>query len=311
MCIAILNTPNITFSKSLISNCWDNNPDGAGLIWTDTKSQELFIFKELHSVEAYYNQYIDIRRKHPKSKIVLHFRISTSGGVNETNTHPFEVSNKLAFVHNGIISDLNGKEKGRSDTNLFNANFLRHLPADFLDNKAITGLISKFIGHSKLIFLDNQNRADIINPQLGREDKTYPGCWFSNTTYQESRFYDVGGVKVYKDAYKPKYQAYDYKAPRPAQPVQAKPAPQAKQLEWTTLPAKPASDFWKWDDYDTAYSPGTAKPASYYQEMAKQSEEADKKYEQRFNELKQRGYTSLTQEEWSELQELEMYFTPF
>lgn len=303
MCIAILNTPNITFSKTLIKTCWDNNPDGAGLIWTDTTNKRLEIFKELHSVEAFYNQYISIRRKHPKTKIVLHFRISTSGGVNETNTHPFQVNENLAFVHNGIISDLNGKEKGRSDTNLFNANFLQHLPVDFLDNKAVTGLIAKFIGHSKLIFLDSENRADIINPQLGKEDKTYPGCWFSNSTYQESKFYDVGGVKVYKNAQKPTYQGNYYQTGATKQ-IEWKPQPQAPKVQ-APAPARPAYDYWE-STGKTAH-----KSDQYYQTLAQDIEESDRKYNARLTELKRKDYLSLTADEWDEMQELELYFSPF
>ncbi len=309
MCIAILNTPNITFSKSLIANCWNNNPDGAGLIWTDTNTRELFIHKELDSVEAYYNQYIDIRRKHPKSKIVLHFRISTSGGVNETNTHPFVTNEKLAFVHNGIISELNGKEAGRSDTNLFNANFLQQLPADFLENNALKGLIAKFIGSSKLIFLNADNEAHIINDHLGKTDKKYPNCWFSNSTYEESRFYDVGGVKVYKDAYKPKYKgsyyqkpatyAKPYTAPAYTAPAyQAQPAPQTAQLSWTDASTGQA----------TKYTP--AQEANM-RRLAEDARAIDAKYAKRYSELKAKGYYSLTQSEWDEMQELEMYFTPF
>lgn len=200
MCIAILNTPNVTFDKALISNCWNNNPDGAGLIWTDTKRKTLHIYKELKSVNAYFNKYQEIKRAHPKTNIVLHFRISTSGGVNEQNCHPFNVTKNLAFVHNGIISDLNGKDAKRSDTNLFNRDILQHLPSGFLNNASILSLITKFIGAgSKLIFLDNNNTPTIVNPNAGQTDKDYAGCWFSNGTYKATNYYDRGGVKVWKN----------------------------------------------------------------------------------------------------------------
>lgn len=325
MCIAILNSNNITFSKSLISNCWENNPDGAGLIWTDTNTRELFIYKELHSVESYYNQYIDIRRKHPKSQIVLHFRISTSGGVNETNTHPFQVNERLAFVHNGIISELNGKEAGRSDTNLFNANFLQHLPADFLENSALTGLISKFIGSSKLIFLNADNQAHIINPSLGKTDAKYPNCWFSNSTYEESRFYDVGGVKVYKDAHKPKYKGTYYGGTYGStygQPYKryekgdiwndARGVWEAPKAKTTVAQATSAVKQLSWTDASTGQAKQyTPAQESQMRKLAEDARAIDNKYSKRYSYLKSKGYATLTESEWEELQELELYFTPF
>jgi hypothetical protein len=196
MCIAILNTPNVTFPKDLISNCWDNNGDGAGLIYTNAGT--LYTFKELHSVDKFYTHYADVRKRFPKSKIVLHFRISTSGGVNVDNCHPFNVHKDLAFVHNGIISDLNGIDPKKSDTNLFNERILQKLPVSFEHNEAIIKLVEEYIGSSKLIFLNAKNEAVIVNEDLGQEDSKYPNCWFSNSTYKPSAYYDRGGVKVWK-----------------------------------------------------------------------------------------------------------------
>ena len=198
MCIAILNTPNVTFPKSLISNCWENNSDGAGLIYTNAGT--LYTFKELDSVDKFYNHYIDVRRRFPKSKIVLHFRIGTSGGINLDNCHPFSVDKNLAFVHNGIIQDLNGINPKKSDTNLFNEMYLQKMPAGFEANKAIMDLIGEYISYSKLIFLNAKNEAYVVNEDLGKEDEKYPNCWFSNTTYKPSAYYDRGGVKVWKKA---------------------------------------------------------------------------------------------------------------
>jgi predicted glutamine amidotransferase len=200
MCIAILNSPNVTFPKSLIKNCWDNNRDGGGMIWSDDSINQLHIFKEVKSFETFYNKYVEIRKGFPNSNVVLHFRISTSGGVNETNCHPFQVNKDIAFVHNGIISELNGIDAKRSDTNLFNEMYLRKLPSDFLYNEAIIMLIKKFIGSSKLIFLNAYNEYTIVNENLGQRDDEYEGCWFSNATYKKVNYVDYGGKKVYSNA---------------------------------------------------------------------------------------------------------------
>ena len=207
MCIAILNSPNVTFSEDIIRNCWNNNRDGGGMIWSDVKTNELHIYKEIQSFKAFYNKYIEVRKQHPKSNVVLHFRISTSGGVNETNCHPFQVNKDLAFVHNGVISELNGIDAKKSDTNLFNEIYLRKLPSDFIYNDAILMLIKKFIGSSKLVFLNAYNEYTIVNEQNGQRDEEFEGCWFSNATYKKVNYVDYGGTKVYHNA-KPYKQTY-------------------------------------------------------------------------------------------------------
>jgi hypothetical protein len=45
--------------------------------------------------------------------------------------------------------------------------------------------------------------------------------------------------------------------------------------------------------------------------LAEQARESDAKYSKRYSYLKGKGYATLTQAEWDELQELELYFTPF
>jgi hypothetical protein len=200
MCIAILNSPNITFSEDIIRNCWNNNRDGGGMIWSDVKTNQLHIYKEIKSFQSFFNKYLEVRRSNPKSNVVLHFRISTSGGVNETNCHPFQVNKDLAFVHNGVISELNGIDAKKSDTNLFNEIYLRKLPSDFIYNDAILMLIKKFIGSSKLIFLNAYNEYTIVNEQNGQRDAEFEGCWFSNATYKKVNYVDYGGKKVYNNA---------------------------------------------------------------------------------------------------------------
>lgn len=204
MCIAILNSPNITLPKSLIKNSWDNNSDGGGIMWVDTEKNILHIHKEVYSFEAFYNKYVEIRKSHPKSNVVLHFRIGTSGGINYNNTHPFLVHKNLGFVHNGIIHDLNGINQHKSDTNLFNELVLQKLDSNFINNDGIITLISKYIGTSKLIFLNNKNEFLIINEHKGVSDDNYKGCWFSNSTYMVTDYYDRGGVKVKKSSSKTK-----------------------------------------------------------------------------------------------------------
>lgn len=279
MCIAILNTPNVTFSKDLIRNCWNNNNDGAGMIYTDTTNKVLHTHKEVQSFEAFYNKYIDVRRRFPKSNVVLHFRISTSGGVNETNTHPFIINKSLAFVHNGIITDLNGIDAKRSDTNLFNENVLKHLGHNFLSNQGILLMIKKFIGSSKLLFLDADNNYTIVNEQMGKRDDKYQGCWFSNSTYERVNYVDRGGVKVYTNTSYPK-------ANNVAKYAKASTNVQASLWD-TPMDSKYTGDSYK----------------AFEQKMAEQ----DRKDAERFKYLSQKDITAMTDAEWREYEYLKWY----
>lgn len=194
MCIAILNTKKVTLKKQTLKNCWDNNSDGAGMLYVDNGT--LKVFKEMDDFNVFYNKYLDIRKTHKDSQIVLHFRISTHGKINKTNCHPFLVDKNIGFVHNGIISGM-PHSNDFSDTYMFNELYLKKLPRKFEQNEAIKSLIEDFIGTNKLIFLDSDNNATIFNEKAGTWDND---CWFSNTTYKYSYdgWVDYGGTKKYK-----------------------------------------------------------------------------------------------------------------
>lgn len=274
MCIAILNSPNITFNESLLRNCWNNNKDGAGMIWSDVKTNQLHIYKEIQSFKAFYNKYVEVRKHHPKSNVVLHFRISTSGGINETNCHPFQVNKDLAFVHNGVISELNGIDAKRSDTNLFNETYLRKLPSDFLYNEAIVMLIKKFIGSSKLVFLNAYNEYTIVNEQNGKRDAEFEGCWFSNETYKKVTYVDYGGTKVYNNG--KKYYS-------------------DKKYSW--------NDSTKWEMPKKSYPP----IVDDYVDSDDDYKQFEDDLQKRYDELKAKDIASMTIAEWDELENLKWY----
>jgi glutamine amidotransferase len=212
MCIAILNPPRVTLKKSTLLKCWENNPDGAGMIFTDTQTETLYILKEMRSAELFYKAYQHHRRKNLDSYFVLHFRIATAGKVNEDNCHPFVINEDLAFVHNGIISKAR-TSVNYSDTYYFNADILQNLPPDFTQNEAILELIEAAIGNSKLVFLNSKNEPLILNSHLGHYSN---GVWYSNRSY-ETR---IPAPKISL------WEKYDLKPVGYSQPKPDKPAPQ-------------------------------------------------------------------------------------
>lgn len=180
MCIAIANLKN-TLSKKHLKNSWENNDDGAGLLWVE--KGKLKTFKELNCFDVFYHKYLEIRGK-IKTPIILHFRIGTHGKKNVDNLHPFLCSEHVGFVHNGIISGW-GNEL-ISDTNEYNLTILSKLPKGFERNEATLFLIQESIGYSKLIFLNTENEISIVGEEKGH---WVNDNWFSNDSYKEVNTY--------------------------------------------------------------------------------------------------------------------------
>lgn len=192
MCIAILNTKKAgRLQRSYIKNSWDNNDMGAGLLWVS--KNKLNVFKT-YDYDEYIDKYNEVRDNKDVGNIVLHFRIATSGYNGEHNLHPFLVNDKLGFVHNGVIKGLGNKQF--SDTYEFN-DMLKKFKHNFLSCEMTKYFIAQYIGYSKLIFLDVDDRYTIINDELG---KWVDGNWFSNDSYKQYNDYKYfGNKKVYNN----------------------------------------------------------------------------------------------------------------
>ena len=191
MCIIATIPQKIQIQKSTLKRCWDNNPHGGGFMFTDGKKVQTF--KEMTSFKRYWREFLAKREEFPNSTFVCHFRISTHGKINETNCHPFNVNDKLGFVHNGIIRNA-PISADYSDTYMFNVSILQTLPTNFTDNLAIMVLLKEYIGSgSKLCFLSADNNVSFVNESAGVWDE---GVWYSNGGYKESSYHDAGGVRV-------------------------------------------------------------------------------------------------------------------
>jgi predicted glutamine amidotransferase len=180
MCIIAIQPKGKKISKKTLRNCWDNNNDGAGLMYS--VNGEIIVKKELHSFDKFM-QYKQDADKH-NVNIVIHFRISTSGGVNLLNCHPFKVNNNLHFCHNGMLDIIVPKNSTINDTQIYNNMILRNLPKNWQRNNAILKLVQQSIGsRNKFVLLDELGMYYIINEDAGNWEND---CWFSNTSYQYS-----------------------------------------------------------------------------------------------------------------------------
>jgi len=179
MCIAIWKDKNLTISKDRLLQCFNSNPDGAGFMYVDNK--QLKVQKGFFKFDDFWQAY----QQHELKKCVIHFRIKTHGSISVDNCHPFEITNSLGFVHNGVISGYG--EGDISDTRDFNNLILKPLVSKWgnlsLFEPAIKHLIEERIGYSKLIFLDRQGKHEIFNENKGVWDDE---VWYSNSSYKPS-----------------------------------------------------------------------------------------------------------------------------
>jgi hypothetical protein len=179
MCIIAVKPKGKTISKEILENCWQRNPDGAGIMYA--VNGKIYVSKELHSFEKFYKQFKHIDNS-IDTNIVVHFRIATSGGVNERNIHPFKISDEAYFCHNGILDIEVPRESKDNDTRIYNNVILKQLPKDFYNNQAILQLIQMSIGsNNKFVIMDKDGNYHILNEEAGQWDD---GIWYSNSSYK-------------------------------------------------------------------------------------------------------------------------------
>ncbi len=178
MCIAVYKPQGIELTEETLHNCWNRNPDGAGFMYAE--DNKLTVVKGLMS----YTDFLEAYAPHADKNAVLHFRIATHGGVNPENTHPFIIHDDLAMVHNGIISAIDTPDKTKSDTWHFTEMYLKKYHSMWKDDEFQT-LVESYIGHSKLIFMDNTGEVKIYKEKLGNWNSE---CWFSNTSWETPKY---------------------------------------------------------------------------------------------------------------------------
>ena len=206
MCIAILQKSGAkTLTEDVIQNCYNNNDDGSGIAYVDEKNN--IQVKKYRELDTFVDQYTQLHKKYGNTTpFMVHSRIGTHGtNDGTTNVHPFWVNSDMVFCHNGIISNVKDDKK-LSDTQVFNRDILQQLPNLWVKNPATIGMMSKFIGNSKLIFLSSDRTFKIVNKQMGHwVDKT----WFSNSSYK-SNVFDYGGSSTCNIG----YQSFNYRKPK-------------------------------------------------------------------------------------------------
>lgn len=197
MCIIVAKNAGIKMpTKEILSNCFNANPDGAGIMLAC--GGLVHGFKGLMTFEAFAAKLSELEAHYgslDKLPVIMHFRIGTHGSNIQANTHPFPLSDdyrdlrKLAWTakqgmaHNGIISACSSHpdvhKENVSDTMVF----VKRLVAPISKSLYITDNADVLEGlqiaaGSKLAFMSGDGNIAIAGDFV-HED----GIFYSNTSY--------------------------------------------------------------------------------------------------------------------------------
>ena len=183
-------------SKRTLKTCFKNNPHGAGFMVAT--GDKVVIHKGFMEFSDFWKALRSAREEYEDtSAYVMHFRISTQGGVRADGCHPFPLSGdmdelrkldtecEIGIAHNGIISLTStgyGKSVDYSDTMKFITDYLSLIikSRGYFKDDATVELIDRLCG-SKLAILDARGHCELI----GRGWQMSDGVWYSNDSYIE------------------------------------------------------------------------------------------------------------------------------
>jgi hypothetical protein len=185
MCIAIFKPRKTQPDWTAYKRAFKTNPDGWG--FAVAKDNKLIIKKGTTSFNNFKKKFQPYRA-YPA---LVHFRIRTSGEIDDKNCHPFSVTENLCCIHNGMLDVQCNINKKMSDTWHFVTQVLRPMcegDEAFPWNQGSSFLGEYFLGTSnKLVFLKNTGEHTVWNYEQGHvaPDKH----WYSNYSYtNHSRF---------------------------------------------------------------------------------------------------------------------------
>jgi len=218
MCIIAAKPAGVAMPKyEYISNMFQNNKDGAGLMYA--ANGKVHIEKGFMDEFSFASRLAELAKEHDIEKlpIAMHFRITTHGGTKPENCHPFPITDSMGMLkklrcrtnigvaHNGII-DVSPRSKDISDTMEYIAGRLaplkRAMP-NFYKNKDILQMIYHGIT-SKMVIMDRNGDMSFIG-DFREED----GVKYSNTSYMYN--YSSYRCFPYEMEGYDEYESYSYK----------------------------------------------------------------------------------------------------
>lgn len=197
--------------KKAIKTAGVTNKDGAGFMYKRASTKKVYISKGYMSPEALLSA-IEKHKLKDQDELVIHQRIGNKGAKNTFMCHPFVVAgdqdtilanhcyvNVPTMVHNGTFTKYSKTNSDFSDTYYF--------VEQFISNEFILGLLKSDLELFKTVFTDilSTNRLVFLFPN---EDKPLiklgsftedNGYFFSNESYKNSRYRNIGGWEEYDE----------------------------------------------------------------------------------------------------------------
>ena len=178
MCLIVHAKAGVAVPRDLIEDAFYGNSNGFGLMWFE--DGQVRVVKDHDMRPAQIDELVSGTLQFER---VLHFRMATHGGVNHSNTHPFEIVPGMHMMHNGILPCTAARGSGDSDTAVFVKDVVRPLVEaggyEALDNAGVVNLIDHMRGSgNRLVFMDGTGQVRIFGRELGVEWKD---LWCSNT----------------------------------------------------------------------------------------------------------------------------------
>ena len=186
MCVICHKPENVKLpSKQTFEDMWGANRDGAGVMWRDGGKVR---YVKGFMKEADFMKWLDDNREMLNDKeCAFHFRITTHGGTNKENCHPFPLDLKTdphalsgccksVLMHNGILP-LKPRDKKYSDTVELT---LRAKdsgePEKYIDS------VAEFVAQSSRLLVFTPKFTHFIGTWHKR--KNDDGCTYSNLNFE-------------------------------------------------------------------------------------------------------------------------------
>lgn len=219
MCIIAYKPLNVAFpEENILKNCFENNDDGAGFMYTF--NGEVHIHKGYETFEKFLAALNKARAiTGDKVPYVMHFRIATQG-YERTMTHPFPLSSKMdnlkrmhykcsiGVAHNGILSITSDGAKTYSDTMKFITDYLSNIiqSYDWHKNKRTKKLIEYLIDGSRLAILDAHSHCEL----MGKGWEKNNGIYYSNHSWAYKKYSYTGSSAGFSGTWGRAWWDYDY-----------------------------------------------------------------------------------------------------
>lgn len=179
-------------SDEILRECFKCNHDGAGYMYHGMykNKPKVIIKKGFMDIESLLGSLHDESFTND-STVVIHFRIGTSGAIDETCTHPFPLTHdvdkliktrvvcNIGVTHNGVFGK--GEDK-LSDTIVYIRDMLANpLVYNFIyKSNAVSALVNKSIKSSRLCMLNNNGEIRYLGSGWVEDN----GIKYSNSSYK-------------------------------------------------------------------------------------------------------------------------------